>query len=160
MAELAAALRQRTDPADRVGHAALAIGFLVLVLFLAAPLAAVLVQSVEDRSGGLVALQNFAAYLKTPALAQSLWNSLWVALVVTLAADIALIPAFGVSGAAAASSIAYGVHFAGALFAYQRISGRPALDAVLPRLDDAQLYGDALRSVRDRLRQSPATDVR
>ena len=84
MAELALALRQRTDPADRLAHAALAIVFIVLVLFLAAPLAAVLVQSVEDRGGGFVALRNFAAYLKTPALAQSLSNSLWVALVVTL----------------------------------------------------------------------------
>jgi iron(III) transport system permease protein len=85
MAEIAAGLRQRTDPADRVGHAALVAVFMVVALFLAAPLAAVLVQSVEDRNGDFVALGNFAAYLKTPALAQSLWNSLWVAAVVTLA---------------------------------------------------------------------------
>jgi Na+-driven multidrug efflux pump len=83
-----------------------------------------------------------------------------IALTVTLAADLALIPIWGVNGAAAASSIAYCVHFGAALFAYQRISGRPALEAVLPRLDDAQLYGDALRSMRDRLTHRPAAEVR
>jgi iron(III) transport system permease protein len=87
MPELAAvAVRQRTDPADRVGHAVLVVVALVLALFLAAPLAAVLLQSFEDRSRDFVGLANFAAYLHTPALTQSLWNSLWVAAVVTLAA--------------------------------------------------------------------------
>ena len=83
---LAAALSQRTDPADRFGHATLFLILAVLVLFLAAPLAMLLAQSVEDPQGRFVALDNFAGYLKTPALAQSLWNSVWVALVVTLAA--------------------------------------------------------------------------
>lgn len=81
------------------------------------------------------------------------------ALMVTLAADIALIPAFGASGAAAASSLAYTVHFCAALYAYRRISGRPALDAVLPRLADARLYADALRSMRDRLSRRAATEA-
>jgi iron(III) transport system permease protein len=81
--EAAVAIRQRTDPTDRVGHAGLFVVFSVLILFLAAPLAAVLLKSVEDRSGDFVALDNFAAYLQTPALAQSLWNSVWVAAGVT-----------------------------------------------------------------------------
>jgi iron(III) transport system permease protein len=83
---LAAALSQRTDPADRFGHATLFLILAVLVLFLAAPLAMLLAQSVEDSQGRFVAFDNFAGYLKTPALAQSLWNSVWVAMVVTLAA--------------------------------------------------------------------------
>jgi iron(III) transport system permease protein len=83
---LAAALSQRSDPTDRFGHATLFLIFAVLVLFLAAPLAMLLAQSVEDPQGRFVALDNFAGYLKTPALAQSLWNSVWVALVVSLAA--------------------------------------------------------------------------
>jgi iron(III) transport system permease protein len=83
MPELAASIRQRTDPADRVGHAGLLVVFLLLVAFLAAPLAAVLLQSVADRRGDFVGLDNFASYLQTPALAQSLWNSVWVAAVVT-----------------------------------------------------------------------------
>lgn len=81
---VAAAVRQRTDPRDRIGHAALFLIALTLFLFLAAPLAAVLLQSVEDRTGDFVALDNFIAYVQTPALQQSLWNSLWVAAAVTL----------------------------------------------------------------------------
>jgi iron(III) transport system permease protein len=86
MAELALAAGQRTDPRDRAGHALLAGIAALLVLFLAAPLAALLVQSAEDPQGNFVGLANFTGYLKTPALAQSLWNSVWVALVVTLVA--------------------------------------------------------------------------
>ena len=85
MAEVAVSIRQRTDPRDRVGHALLLVVFLVLVAFLAAPLAALLVQAVEDRTGAFVGLDNFVAYMQTPALAQSLWNSVWVAAAVTLA---------------------------------------------------------------------------
>jgi iron(III) transport system permease protein len=81
---VAAAVRQKTDPRDRVGHAALFLIALTLFLFLAAPLAAVLRQSVEDRTGEFTGLDNFAVYLQTPALQQSLWNSLWVAAAVTL----------------------------------------------------------------------------
>ena len=86
MAELALAARQRTDPVDRIAHGALLIIAAVLVLFLAAPLVALLGQSVEDAQGRFVGLANFADYLHTPALAQSLWNSIWVALVVTVVA--------------------------------------------------------------------------
>ncbi len=82
MAELA--IRQRVDPADRVGHGALLVVFLVLAAFLAAPLLALLAQALEDRDGAFVGLHNFIAYVQTPALTQSLWNSVWVAAVVTL----------------------------------------------------------------------------
>ncbi|HEX7220773.1 MAG TPA: putative 2-aminoethylphosphonate ABC transporter permease subunit [Burkholderiales bacterium] len=86
MAELALAARQRVDPVDRIAHGALLLIAAVLALFLAAPLAALLAQSVEDAQGRFVGLANFADYLHTPALAQSLWNSIWVALLVTLVA--------------------------------------------------------------------------
>ncbi len=72
-------------------------------------------------------------------------------LVVTVVALFVLVPAFGVSGAAAASSLAYGAHFCAALFAYRRISGQPALDAVLPRPADLRLYADAARGLMARL---------
>ena len=78
------AARQRTDPRDRLGHGVLLVVFAVLLLFLAAPLAAVLLQSLEDRAGAFAGLANFAAYLQTPALLQSLWNSVWVAAAVML----------------------------------------------------------------------------
>ena len=74
-----------------------------------------------------------------------------LALSVTLAADLILIPAFGVNGAAAASSLTYVAHFAAALIAYRMISGQPALAAVVPRGEDVRLYADALRGIVARL---------
>jgi O-antigen/teichoic acid export membrane protein len=73
-----------------------------------------------------------------------------VSLVATLVLNLALIPRFEVNGAAAASSIAYGVHFLAALYAYSRLSRRPALEAVVPQVSDARLYADALRSFAGR----------
>ena len=84
MPELALPVRQRADPLDRIAHAGLVVVFLLLLGFLAAPLFTVLAQSVEDKTGTFVALDNFASYLQTPALVNSLWNSVWVAAVVTL----------------------------------------------------------------------------
>jgi len=74
-----------------------------------------------------------------------------VSLTAALIADVALIPAFGVEGAAAAASIGYGVHLCAALVAYRAISGQPALGAIVPRAADLELYADALRGMRDRL---------
>jgi len=68
-----------------------------------------------------------------------------VALVVTLVADVVLIPAFDVTGAAAASSLAYGVHFALSLWAYRSLSGGSIVDAVLVRGDDLRRYVDVAR---------------
>ncbi len=81
-------------------------------------------------------------------------------LVVTVAADLALVPAFGVEGAAAASSLAYGAHLAAALYAYRRIAGRPALEALVPRPSDARLYADAVRSVIARVSGRSAAEAR
>jgi O-antigen/teichoic acid export membrane protein len=79
-----------------------------------------------------------------------------VSLVVTVIALFALVPRFGVNGAAAASSLAYGAHFAAALFAYGRISGEPVLEALVPRPSDARLYLDGARGVLSRLARRPA----
>jgi stage V sporulation protein B len=80
-----------------------------------------------------------------------------VSLAVTVVALLALVPSFGIKGAAAASSIAYIAHFAAALYAYRRISGAPVLAAVLPHPSDARLYTDALRNLLARvLRKSVA----
>ena len=84
MEAVLAAVRQRTDPRDRVAHVLLVFIFATLFIFLAAPLAGVLLQSFEDRAGEFAGLANFAAYAQTPALLQSLWNSLWVAAAVTV----------------------------------------------------------------------------
>ncbi|MDP3082505.1 MAG: putative 2-aminoethylphosphonate ABC transporter permease subunit, partial [Rubrivivax sp.] len=49
-----------------------------------APLAALLLQAVQDRSGGFVGIANFVSYAQTPALLDSLWNSLWVSALTTV----------------------------------------------------------------------------
>lgn len=68
-----------------------------------------------------------------------------VALVVTLAADFALIPLLEVTGAAIASSLAYGVHFALALWAYRVLSGGSMWEAVVVRGEDLRRYLDVAR---------------
>ncbi len=77
---------QKVHWTDRIGHAALTLIALALLFFLAAPLAAILVQSVEGKDAAFVGLDNFIAYVQTPALKQSLWNSLWVSTLVTVIA--------------------------------------------------------------------------
>jgi len=79
-------VRLRATPSDRVAWAALAAVALLLGAFLAAPLGAILVKAVQDGQGAFVGLANFASYAQTPALLQSLWNSVWVSTVVTLVA--------------------------------------------------------------------------
>ena len=77
-------VRQRTHWTDRIAHLALLAVALALVAFLAAPLATILLKSLEDAQGRFVFLANFVAYAQTPALLESLWNSLWVSAVVTV----------------------------------------------------------------------------
>jgi O-antigen/teichoic acid export membrane protein len=66
-------------------------------------------------------------------------------LIITLAALLVLVPPFGVEGAAAASSVAYGVHFVAALWAFRRISGASVMETVVPQRADLDLYADAAR---------------
>jgi O-antigen/teichoic acid export membrane protein len=69
-------------------------------------------------------------------------------LAVTLIGDFTLIPAFGVSGAAIASTLAYAAHFALSLVAYRRLSGGSIRDAVVVRGEDFRRY---LAIARERL---------
>ena len=78
-----APLRQRVHWTERIAHLLLAAIAALLSAFLAGPLIAILAKSVEDKDGDFVALDNFIAYFRTPALADSLWNSVWTALTVT-----------------------------------------------------------------------------
>lgn len=80
------------------------------------------------------------------------------AVAVTVALDLALIPALGVTGAAIASSAAYGAHFALALLAYGRIAGANPLESLAPRRSDVRLYADAFRGWARRLRPAPAAE--
>jgi iron(III) transport system permease protein len=87
-----AALRQRAHWTDRIAHAALLLVVLALVVFLALPLASILVKSLQNGEGAFVGLINFSNYLASPSLLSSLWHSVWVSLMVTL---ITLPLAFG-----------------------------------------------------------------
>jgi iron(III) transport system permease protein len=78
-----AAPRQRVHWTDRAAQLLLAGVAAALAAFLAGPLVAILAKSTEGKGGEFVGLGNFIAYFATPALAQSLWNSVWTSLVVT-----------------------------------------------------------------------------
>ncbi len=76
--------RQQVDPSLRLAQGGLVLVLLLLLVFLAAPLLAILQQAVQDASGRHVGLANFIAYARTPALLDSLANSLWVSALVTV----------------------------------------------------------------------------
>jgi O-antigen/teichoic acid export membrane protein len=81
----------------------------------------------------------------------------WIALAtlaVTVVADLALIPLFEVSGAAAATSLSYVLSLVLTAIAYRRLSGGSIAAALLPRPADAALYVDGLRSLAARVRPS------
>src|SRR6266702_4054794 len=79
--------RRRVKPLahwqDRLAQGLLLGTCAVLVIFLLAPLAMILVKSTEDRSGAFVGLRLFGDYLQNAGLRDSAYNTLWVALVVT-----------------------------------------------------------------------------
>ncbi len=77
------ALRLKVHWTDRIGNILLVAAGIALAIFLLAPMAAILMKSVEDKAGAFVGLANFETYFRTPALAQSIWNSVWVSTLVT-----------------------------------------------------------------------------
>ncbi len=95
-------LRQRAHWSDRVAHAGLLVLLLVLVVFLALPLASILIKALQNGDGRFVGLANFASYLQTPSLLQSFVNSIWVS---ALATVITVPLAFGFAYALARSCI-------------------------------------------------------
>lgn len=103
-------VRQRTHWVDYLAYATLALVAIVLIAFLAAPLLAILQQALLGKSGDLVWFDNFIEYAKTPALLESLWNSLWVSTAVTL---ITVPLAFGFAYALTRSCMQYKALFRG-----------------------------------------------
>jgi O-antigen/teichoic acid export membrane protein len=73
-------------------------------------------------------------------------------LIVTIVGDLALIPPFGVPGAAIASSVAYACGLALTAIAYRRLSGGSIADCVVPRPADLPLYVDGAKGLLGRLR--------
>ena len=76
-------LRLKVHWTDRIGNVLLVLAGLGLAMFLLAPLATILVKSVQDKAGQFVGIANFATYFRTPSLLQSIWNSVWVSTLVT-----------------------------------------------------------------------------
>ncbi|WP_234413589.1 putative 2-aminoethylphosphonate ABC transporter permease subunit [Ideonella sp. A 288] len=97
-------VRQRVHWTELLAHLALAGVALALLAFLAAPLGAILQKAVQDAQGRFVGLANFIAYARTPALLDSLWNSLWVSGLVTL---LTVPTAFGFAYALTRSCMPY-----------------------------------------------------
>ena len=101
---------QKTHWIDHLAHLALGLIAIILIAFLAAPLLAILQQALQDKAGQLIWFDNFIAYAKTPALLESLWNSIWVSTSVTL---IAVPLAFGFAYALTRSCMQYRALFRG-----------------------------------------------
>jgi len=148
---LNARVRLRAHWSDRIAHVALTLVALALMLFLASPLTAILVESVQDASGRFVALANFIAYARTPALLDSLWNSLWVSTLVTV---LTIPAAFGFAYALTRSRMPFKRLFRGitlipllapsllsAISLIYWFGNQGALKAWLEWLGIAQIYG-------------------
>ena len=70
----------------------------LLLLFVAFPLATLLLKSFQDSTGRLVGLANYQRYFMTPTLVASLWNSLAVAMVSTaIVVPLAFLYAYGLT---------------------------------------------------------------
>ena len=68
---------------ERLAQGLLVASCAALALFLFAPLFMILVKSVQDKDGAFVGLLQFQQYFETPALRQSIGNTLMVAAIVT-----------------------------------------------------------------------------
>ena len=103
-ARLTRPISQRVHWTERTGHALLLLMGAALALALFAPIWMIMVKSVEDRDGHFVGLVHFISYFQTPALLQSIWNSVWVSGLVTL---ITVPAAFAFAYALTRSCIGY-----------------------------------------------------
>ena len=78
------AVTQQVHWTERIGHALLLAMGAVLGVALFAPIFMIMAKSVEDTDGNFVGLVHFISYFQTPALSQSIWNSVWVSGLVML----------------------------------------------------------------------------
>ncbi|MCM0036518.1 MAG: putative 2-aminoethylphosphonate ABC transporter permease subunit [Burkholderiaceae bacterium] len=82
----------------RVGVLLLGLWLLVTLVL---PLGTLLSKSFEDANGTWVGLSNYARYFETPALTDSLWNSVWVStLVAIITLTLAYVYAFALTRSA------------------------------------------------------------
>lgn len=77
---------------------ALLAGVALLVVGLLFPLVTMLIKSLQNRAGDFIGLANFAHYFQTPALVNSIANSLRVALMTTgVVVGLAFLCAYGIT---------------------------------------------------------------
>ena len=77
-------IRRGKDSSDRVGLFMLISYIILFLLFLVLPLGALISKSLQNKDGEFVGLRNYNLYLQEPALFQSLYNSLFVAICSTV----------------------------------------------------------------------------
>ena len=77
-------IRRGKDSSDRVGQFMLISYIILFLLFLVLPLGALISKSLENKEGEFIGLANYNLYLQEPALFQSLYNSLFVAISSTI----------------------------------------------------------------------------
>ena len=73
-------IRRGKDSSDRVGLFMLISYIILFLLFLVLPLGALISKSLQNKDGEFIGLTNYNLYLQEPALFQSLYNSLFVAI--------------------------------------------------------------------------------
>jgi O-antigen/teichoic acid export membrane protein len=87
----------------------------------------------------------------------------WIAIgtfAVSVPATSLLTYSFGVPGAAAGTSLGYGVSLALSLAVYRALSGSPVREAVLPVRDDISIYTRAVANLWRRVRRKPSAALR
>ena len=83
-ATAAAPVRRRLDRDDILMRAALVLLIVWMLVTLVLPLWTLLSKSFQDQDGSFVGLANYRLYFSTPALFQSVWNSVYVSVVTTV----------------------------------------------------------------------------
>ena len=77
-------IKRDQDLSDHVGKLMLLAYIVLFFLFLVLPLGALVVKSMQNSDGEYIGLHNFYIYLNEPALFQSFFNSLFIAVVSTI----------------------------------------------------------------------------
>ncbi|MGY9012749.1 MAG: putative 2-aminoethylphosphonate ABC transporter permease subunit, partial [Rhodobacterales bacterium] len=77
-------IKRDQDLSDRVGKLMLLAYIGLFFLFLVLPLGALIIKSLQNSDGDYIGLHNFHIYLNEPALFQSFFNSLFIAVVSTI----------------------------------------------------------------------------
>jgi iron(III) transport system permease protein len=82
-------IRQETSRDDLLMRTGLVLFGLALLVFVFLPIAALLKKAVENRDGEFVGLENFERFVATPALTDSIANSLFIATSATILSTLA-----------------------------------------------------------------------